>query len=172
MSTKKKKLFMQLYDPVHAQFERFCKARSYGEMDFKDLMQETIVIAFEKLEKLQSHEAFLHFLFGISVRVLSNAHRKIKEERWDDQLEKQDTGSNAAEKQLEIEELYKVLSQLPTAQCEALILFEISGFSIKEIAAIQEASEDAIKKRLSRGRQELAALMHAMAQPSTQIKVS
>lgn len=150
---------MKLYTPIHPAFERFCKARAYGEMDFKDLMQETIAIAFEKLEDLKSTAAFLHFLFGISVRVLSNANKKKREERWFDQLEKQDTNCISAEKQLEIEDLYKALGKLGEQQREALILFEISGFSIKEIAIIQESSTDAIKKRLSRGRQELATLM-------------
>ena len=82
MSNKKKKEFMSLYKPIHARFERFCKARVYGEMDFKDLMQETVVVAFEKFEGIQNKDAFLHFLFGISIRVLSNSGKKIKEEKW------------------------------------------------------------------------------------------
>ncbi len=80
MSIDKKKKFMELYKPVHARFERFCKARAYGEMDFKDLMQESVVVAFEKFDEIKNSDAFLYFLFGISIRLLSNANRKIKEE--------------------------------------------------------------------------------------------
>lgn len=150
---------MHLYKPVHARFERFCKARVYGEMDFKDLMQETVVVAFEKFDELKNKDTFLHFLFGISIRVLSNSNRKIKEEQWSASFENRSTNYSEAEKQLEIEDLYKALGKLPESQKEALILFEISGFSIKEIAALQEAGEDAVKKRLTRGRQELAKLL-------------
>lgn len=150
---------MALYKPVHARFERFCKARVYGEMDFKDLMQETVIVAFEKFEGLRNKATFLHFLFGISTRILSNSSRKIKEEQWSNSFENRSANVPEAEKQLEVEDLYKALGRLPDHQREALILFEISGFSIKEIAAIQEAGEDAVKKRLSRGRQELARLL-------------
>lgn len=156
MSNRKKRQFMTLYKPVHAQFERFCKARAYGEMDYKDLMQETITIAFDKFDSLRNQETFLHFLFGISIRVLSNANRKIHEQRWSDDFSYQHATSNTVEKKLEVEDLYKALGKIPELQREALILFEISGFSIKEIAVIQESSEDAVKKRLSRGRTELA----------------
>ncbi len=171
MSTKKRKQFMRLYTPVHAPFERFCKARTYGEMDFKDLMQETIAIAFEKLDELKNTDAFLHFLFGISVRVLSNNHKKKKEERWMEHVEIKDTGCVAAEKQLEIEDLYKALGKLSADQREAIILFEISGFSTKEVAEIQNVSVDAVKKRLSRGRQELTLLM-SEDQTTVKMKVS
>lgn len=154
MSNKKKKEFMSLYKPVHARFERFCKARAYGEMDFKDLMQETVIVAFKKLDSLQNKETFLHFLFGISIRILANSKRKIREEKWSESLENRSSNEFGTEKQLEVDDLYKALGKLPEMQREALILFEISGFSIKEVAIIQESSEDAVKKRLSRGRQE------------------
>ena len=52
--------------------------------------------------------------------------------------------------------LYKALNTLPTNQKEALILFEISGFSIKEVCEIQKSSESAVKQRLKRGRVALA----------------
>ncbi len=150
---------MVLYKPVHARFERFCKARAYGEMDFKDLMQETVVVAFEKFDEIKNIDSFLYFLFGISIRLLSNANRKIKEEEWDDSFVNRASNEQNAEKKMELEDLYKALGMLPNQQREALILFEISGFSIKEIATIQTSSEDAVKKRLSRGRQELTRLL-------------
>ncbi|MFN7326423.1 MAG: RNA polymerase sigma factor, partial [Chitinophagales bacterium] len=63
--------------------------------------------------------------------------------------------------QMDREWLYKALSRLPEQQREAILLFEISGFSIKEIAVLQESSESAIKQRLSRGRQQLLEQLQA-----------
>ena len=154
---------MSLYKPVHARFERFCKARVYGEMDFKDLMQETIVVAFEKFGNLKNPDAFLHFLFGISIRLLSNSTKKMREESLPLNYESLYFSGSEAENQLEVEDLYKAMGMLPDHQKEALILFEIIGFSIKEIAELQGTSEDAVKKRLSRGRHEL---MKMLAEPS------
>ena len=52
--------------------------------------------------------------------------------------------------------LHKALSYLPELQREALILFEITGYSIKEIMEIQKSGSSAVKQRLARGRKELA----------------
>ena len=60
---------------------------------------------------------------------------------------------------LDIQLLYWCLDQLPEKQGDALLLFEISGFSIKEIAHIQKSKENAVKTRLSRARQKLKELM-------------
>lgn len=150
---------MALYGPVHARFERFCKARVYGEMDFKDLMQETVLVAFEKFDAIKNTDAFLSFLFGTSIRILSNAKRKISEDKWEETFSNRHGNEKNAEQQLEIEDLYKAMSKLPESQREALILYEIAGFSVKEIAEIQNSGESAVKQRLARGRQELAAIL-------------
>lgn len=159
--TNKQKEFLKLYEPVHADFERFCRARVFGDMDFRDLMNETLMKAFEKFDTLRSKEAFLHFLFGISVRVLANNHRKKKAvvgtfEAISPKLE--DTNANT-ESKTEVHFLHKALAELPEVQREAIILFEITGFSIKEIAVLQESSETSVKQRLRRGRLKLRAIL-------------
>ena len=63
-----KAIFMDLYDPNHSRFERFCKARVYGEMDYKDLMHDTVVIAFQKFDPSFEKASFLSFLFDVKNR--------------------------------------------------------------------------------------------------------
>ena len=77
---KKQKEFLELYEPIHDDFERFCRARVYGDMDFRDLMNETLLRAYQKFEELRSKEAFFSYLLSISVRILANNKRKRKEE--------------------------------------------------------------------------------------------
>jgi RNA polymerase sigma-70 factor (ECF subfamily) len=55
--------------------------------------------------------------------------------------------------------LHVALAQLVDEQREAIILFEISGFSIKEIVEIQASSESAVKQRLKRGREKLVEIL-------------
>ncbi len=153
-----KKRFMENYEPIHGRFERFCTARAFGIMDGKDLMHDSIVIALEKMDAYQQNASFLSFLCGIAIRVLANQRRKKKEITLDEQHH--DKGVNGAhDLNFEIEQLYKALAQLPEAMNEALVLFEITGFSIKEIAELQATSEDAVKQRLVRGRKQLAVLL-------------
>ncbi len=157
---KQQQKFLQLYEPVHDRFERFCRARVFGNMEYQDLMNDTLLIAYQKLATLKSEKAFLSFLIGISVRVLANNHKKKKEEAYPqhESFDVLDVNS-ATEKQVEIFLLYKTLSILPEAQRECIILFEISGFSIKEIMAIQNVSESAVKQRLKRGRAKLVEIL-------------
>jgi RNA polymerase sigma-70 factor (ECF subfamily) len=161
MQNEKEKSFMKLYEPVHANFEKFCKARVYGEMDFKDLMHDTLLIAYKKFDKLRSPESFLSFLFGISIRVLANANKKQRAELWkseEDSL-KVHLQDDSTDRNTDVAFLYEALSKLPENQRESIILFEIVGFSVKEIAALHQAGESAVKQRLARGRQQLIQLL-------------
>ncbi|MGD1846805.1 MAG: RNA polymerase sigma factor [Salibacteraceae bacterium] len=169
MKPGKQEHFRQLYDSVHVTFERFCRARVYGEMDYRDLMNETLLVAWEKLDTLRSEKAFLGFLFGIAVRLLARNHRKKRELKTEDQpLLKERPSGESADRDAEIHLLYKALARLPEIQREALILFEINGFSIKEIAGMQEASQAAVKKRLERGRKQLYQLLRETPQVGSQ----
>jgi RNA polymerase sigma-70 factor (ECF subfamily) len=46
---------------------------------------------------------------------------------------------------------------LPPKERSAITLYYLNGYDIKEIAAITDTSEDAVKKQLSRGRDKLKA---------------
>ncbi len=161
MTKSKQEIFLELYEPIHDRFECFCRARVYGNMEYGDLINETLLVAFEKLNTLKSKGAFLGFLFGISVRILSNNKKKFSESHLHTDQNHSDKirSQNNTELDAEIHFLYKALSELSEDQRECLILFEISGFKIKEIAKIQNVKEDAVKQRLKRGRKRLSEIM-------------
>ncbi|ASS47258.1 MAG: hypothetical protein A3D31_15545 [Candidatus Fluviicola riflensis] len=161
MPVSKQDRFLSLYEPVHNRFERFCRARVYGKMEFRDLMNETLLVAFEKFDSLRSEAAFLSFIIGISIRILANNSKKKQE----DYLNKEEHAllianhGNATSLDTEIHFLHQALALLPNEQQESIILFEIAGFSIREIAEMHNASEDAVKQRLKRGRAKLAEIL-------------
>ena len=158
MAKSKQERFLEHYQPVHKQFERFCRARAFGDMPYQDLMNDTLLIAYRKIDTLQNKKAFLSFLIGIAIRVLSNASKKRRPLTGVDEFifnNHADT-TPTIDKKFEIEMLHKALSYLPEQQREALILFEITGYSIKEIMKIQNSGASAVKQRLARGRKELA----------------
>lgn len=164
MKQTKQDLFMHLYAPVHDRFERYCKTRAWGELHFKDIMQDTLVVAYEKLDSLQSPDAFLQFLFGTAAKIMANQRKKKKPEYIGDVYDhngQHNSQENDAEKKLEIQHLYEQLKKLDETTRECIILFEISGFSLKEIMSILNLGESAVKQRLSRGRKQLLLLMNA-----------
>lgn len=165
MNKEKQSEFLALYEPIHERFERFCRARVYGDMDYRDLMNETLLRAYQNFDTLRSKEAFLAFLFSISVRVLANNNRKKKEraiDLGDGTVQIQDNHQNTSSS-TEVYMLHKAMAQLPEAQRECIILFEISGFNMKEIAAIQETSLSNVKQRLRRGRLKLKDILTFVA---------
>jgi len=161
MSKTKQTHFLRLYEPVHHRFEKFCRARAFGDMPYEDLINETLLIAFKKMTEIKDERAFLPFLIGISTRLLANSKRKKRAETVEEPaiFNNYPDPVNHIEKQFEIELLHQSLAQLPEQQREAIILFELTGFSIKEIMAIQNCGMSAVKQRLARGRKELAKIV-------------
>ena len=150
---------MQYYEPIHDNFVRFCKARAYGTMPYDDLISESVLKAYQNWEKMERKSALLYYLFTTARHVLANANRKKKEMAMDEYNLNGPTVENNGEANLAIAHLYQQLSRLSDHKREALILFEINGFSIKEIAEIQDAKVGAVKVMLSRARKELRALL-------------
>ena len=149
------------HETLRARFERFCRARVYGRMEYKDLMNETLLVAYQKLDTLKSEASFLSFLFSISVRILANDKRKKKEElEVSDEVLRAFPDINAnSDIDTDVTFLHQALNCLPEVQKEAIILFEIAGFNLKEITEIQEASLSAVKQRLKRGREKLTEIL-------------
>ena len=59
----------------------------------------------------------------------------------------------------EHQDLYIALRTLPPKERSSITLYYLSGYNIKEISAITETSEDAVKKQLSRGRDKLKEIL-------------
>lgn len=158
----KQQAFLALYEPVHAPFARFCQARVFHSSDAKDLVSETVLQAYEHFDSLRHKEAFLHFLFGIASRILKNKSRRRK--FWgifqSAEAEEKHHDSQNAEVSADVQLLYGALAKLPQEQREAVILFEISGFSLKEVQDIQGCSLSAVKSRVVRGKRRLARLLN------------
>ena len=153
--------FLSLYEPVHDSFARFCHAKAYGLIEAEDLISESVLCALESFHKIKNNDAFLGFLFSVANNILNKKNRRLKFKAAYHESEAfvlKDEGIDA-ETRLDVAILYDALNELPPVQKEALILFEISGFSIKEVANIQHAKLSAVKQRLKRGREALATIL-------------
>lgn len=171
-SNERKKTFLEFYDPVHEKFERFCKARVYGEMDYKDLMHDSIIIAFQKFQPNVESKSFLSFLFSIAIRVLANNNRRQKKNiAHQNFLMLSENNDNDEIQKEEIEHLYTALNLLPDIQKETIILFEIVGYSLKEIAELHHTNENNVKQRLHRGRIQLKKILNTDFKPLKTIEI-
>jgi RNA polymerase sigma-70 factor, ECF subfamily len=151
---------MQLYEPVHARLSRFVQTIVWNTDDAKDVISETVLIAFEKFEVLTGPDVFVYFMFGIAQNVVRKKHRRRK--FWglfSVEQSEQVPDERLADECLLQKELVDALKKLNDKQREAIVLFEISGFSIKEIAGMQQLSESGVKSNLKRGKEKLAKLL-------------
>lgn len=161
MDEQKQIAFMKAYEPCHKAFLRYCSALSFGKMDLEDLVQEILLSAYKHFDKIKQKDQFLHYLIraarykAINHSKRSKNYTELKEQHG----ERLSSQGVEPEILLDIQLMYRALNKLPAKQREAIILFEISGFSMKEIAAIQKSSAGAIKTKISRGRKRLREIM-------------
>lgn len=154
--------FLRLLEPHLQSLSDYCRSVEQNEEQAKDLLQDTLLVALENVDKLKDPSAFRYYLFGIAGRLSKKNYRKQKRMTcWNDSLnESLESHQSQPGAQHDVELLYKALNRLPDAMRIAIVLFEINGFSIQEICKIQGSSTPAVKSRLKRGREKLAKLLN------------
>ncbi len=168
-----KEKFLVLYGQYHRQLNAYCMALTNYEDDAKDLMSATIEIAYTKFHELKDAEKFKYYLFGIASRLINNERRKWSSKIFvaaESLMHLKDQHANADAKADHFF-LHRALRQLNNEMREAVTLFELQGFSIREIAEIQGTNENTVKTRLQRGREKLKQLLNPDVEADkTQIK--
>ena len=119
-----------------------------------DIAQDALVKAYLSSAGYQENGRFRSWLFKIAHNTFLNHKASL---RYTESIEEARTlvSNSAADASFEHQDLYLALRTLPPKERSAITLFYLNGYNIKEIAAITEASEDAVKKQLSRGRDQL-----------------
>lgn len=122
--------------------------------DADDLAQDALVKAYLSSAGYQDKGRFRSWLYKIAYNIFLNHKASL---RCTESIDEARTlvSSTGADAEFEHQDLYLALRTLPPKERSAITLFYLNGYSIKEIAAITDTSEDAVKKQLSRGRDKL-----------------
>ena len=122
--------------------------------DADDLAQDALVKAYLSCASYQDKGKFRSWIFKIAYNTFLNHKASL---RYTESIDEARTlvSSTRADSEFEHQDLYLALRTLPPKERSAITLFYLNGYNIKEIAAITETSEDAVKKQLSRGRDKL-----------------
>jgi RNA polymerase sigma-70 factor (ECF subfamily) len=150
--------FESLAMPYMDDLQRFVQAMTRDEEQTKDVIGETLYRAYKSFEQIRELNAVKSWLFTIARNEFYNLLRKRNDvEVLDDDAEDQFADANPLpDAAMDAVLLREALAFLPAKQREALLLFEVFGFSLLEIQAVQEDSLSAVKQRLKRGREKLA----------------
>ena len=160
----KQERFLRLLAPVQEPLERFALFLTRNREDARDLISETLLHAFEKLETLRDEITFQSFIFTIARRTFYNRKTRTRKFEYRDNEEIDELfcgGGIAADDALDVQFLYKALDKLPEVQREAVVMAEIMGFSHKEIQKIQGGTVTGVKVRIFRAKRQLAKLLGA-----------
>jgi RNA polymerase sigma-70 factor (ECF subfamily) len=149
--------FLALLTPVHDRVRLTARRLARSNADGDDLFHEAVLRALDRLGELREPERF-HAWFCV---VLLNVHRARHRRRfWRRFLPLADVSVEAsrdgdAEAVEGAERMARALATLPPEQREAVVLFEIEGFTLEEVAALQRTSISAVKSRVVRARARL-----------------
>jgi len=154
---------MELLAGVHEQAAATARRLSRGPAEGDDLYQEAVLRAHQKLSSLRDESRFRAWFYAV---LLSIHRNRTRAGFWRRFLSLEDpamgtwepAGHDGIRRETErhqAERASRALATLPPEQREAVVLFELEGFSIEEIAALQKATVPAVKSRLTRGRARL-----------------
>jgi len=160
----------ELLGPIHDDVQLFAHriARSSAEGD--DVFQEAVLRAVRKLGSLRDRSKFKSWMYSVVASVHRTRCRRVFWKRWISSVDAQpdpigDDGSLWVHERASERRAAAALATLEPTQREAIVLFELHGYSIDEIAEIQRASVSSVKSRLVRGRDRLRRFYAGLEKP-------
>ena len=155
-----KKSFDKLYELTHNDVWYNCLSLLKDEENAKDIMQETYITAFLKLDTLKDEEKFCGWVTTIAVNLCKKKLKGKVEYQIDDEVLIAKTETDELmlpEEYINKAEKRKVLLQiiedtLSFNQYQVVLMFYFNELSIAEIAQALEISEGTVKSRLNSSR--------------------
>lgn len=166
---------MALLEPLHEQAVATARRLSRSRADGDDLYHEALLKAFERIHLLRDESRFRSWFYA----VLFNRHRDRSRRAfwrrflpWEAGFPDADpataAGEDPEERVTRAGRATRALATLPPEQREAIVLFEIEGWSIEEIAGAEGVTPSAVKSRLKRGRERLRRWYEGLEQDTLQ----
>ncbi|MFI5220254.1 MAG: RNA polymerase sigma factor [Bacteroidia bacterium] len=149
--------FLRYYKPVHTAFVRYCSSHAFGIIETDDLVQDSVLATMKSFHSIRDREKLLPFMISVANNIVRSRLRRKKFDGKisETQLKNIESRVTSPDMVLDIQYLYKALNKLQLAEKEAVILFEINGFSMREIAEMQHTTEGATRVRIHRARHKL-----------------
>lgn len=154
--------FEETLKPHYNDALRYCTAicSDWSPDEAEDVLQQALLSAFEHFGELRDTSRFKSWLFTIITRTFLRATRKHFWRRFVPLPGPDREGLPPVLAPLrnseDVVDLLDCLSRLSGRERATLLLYEVAGFSVEEIAPmVGDASASAVKSRLSRSRKKL-----------------
>lgn len=172
----------QLYNQTYNSLYHTVKSMIRDEDTVMDVMQDTYIAAFTKLEQLRDPARFETWTKRIAVNTAKN-HLKRKKPVLFSELEN-DAGEMAVDFVDEREEnlpdvvmdlqettrlVHEILDTLPEEQRMAVAMFYYEGLSLREIADILDCPENTVKSRLNYAKKKIEIQVRELEKRGTKL---
>lgn len=151
--------FIAHVEDTQKAFRRFLTALCCGDSDMADdIAQESYLKAYLGCDTFRDESKFKAWIFRIGYTAFIN-HKRSEKHFAEVEESSFLVSDDAPDHSFRYQDLYVALDKLSRKERTSVLLFYMEGYSIKEIAEIEEVSQEAVKKHLSRGRNHLRHLL-------------
>jgi RNA polymerase sigma-70 factor (ECF subfamily) len=159
-----RKRFLELVAGIRPDLHRYCARMTGSVSDGEDIVQETLARAYYALPEIESLPPLRSWLFQIAHRrALDHLRRYDRRmgkslEELADRADPGEVPDDAAAREEAVRAALSVFLELPPFPRSCVILKDVFGYSVDEIAALLEQSTAAVKAAVHRGRVRLREL--------------
>jgi RNA polymerase sigma-70 factor (ECF subfamily) len=168
---KNRDLFWRLLEPEHPRTRAFCRKLMGNREDGDDLYQDALVAALLKFSEIRNIASFRPWLYRTVVNTFKNRVRRPWWKRFSPlttEIEETIGGVNPLDSYTARRRLDRAFRTISTHDRLIVTLFELEGWTIRELAELLGKRQSAIKTRLSRARRKMR---DALAQVPEQKKL-
>lgn len=144
-------------EALRPDLHRFCTRMTGSVADGEDLLQESLVHAFYHLPDLRDGASLRSWLFRIAHNCCIDWQRRKKAlmPLVEDVADESDVALELEQRQLASGTLAVIFTQLPPRERASVVLRDVLGYSLEEVAEITDATVGAVKAAVHRARDKL-----------------
>lgn len=151
--------YILLVESTQKAFRRFLLALCCGDsQQADDIAQESYIKAYLACDGFENPDKFGAWIFRIGYNTFLNSRRsRLAVVDYDHAAAI--PSADTADGSFRYQALYAALGKLPARERSSILLYYMQGYSVKEIADIEDVSADAVRQHLFRGRSHLRGLL-------------
>lgn len=151
--------FTSHVEGIQKAFRRFLVALCCGNSSLADdIAQEALIKAYLSCDSFRDINKFNAWIWRIGYNTFISDRRAAKISVGYDSIMDR-AAADSADSAFRYQALYAALNRIPDKERMAILLHYMEGYSVKEIADIIDASQDAVRQQLSRGRNHLRSVL-------------
>ena|SRR5450432_605370 len=137
--------------------------------DLDDLVQAAAVRLIRALPRFEGRSSLSTFAYGVAYRTLlghdrwyrrwSRRFSLVEDQEHDEPMVAGDSAEQSAVLARRATSLHRALAQLPASKRAVIVLHDLEGLEMKEVADIVVANERTVRSRLRDGRKKLAEIL-------------